>query len=95
MDQILREHAGQGRTPLTQSLVPPPPFNGAAARSTALEGTLAYRVELLEEGLDLLLRAQELSWQEKKAAAAASGGAAAAQEASNSDNSRGCCCTVM
>jgi hypothetical protein len=30
------------------------------------EGTLLQRVETLEEGMELLLRAQELSWQEEE-----------------------------
>lgn len=47
--------------------VPPEDLNKVASTHTAPEGTVLHRVEILEEGMELLLRAQELSWQEKAA----------------------------
>jgi hypothetical protein len=47
--------------------------SGAVARAaerrlaaSAPEGSLLRRVDLLEDGLELLLRAQDLSWQEEE-----------------------------
>lgn len=49
--------------------------------ANAPDGTLLYRLENLEMGMDVLLRAQELQWQES-----AKGG---------KKKARSCCCCVM
>jgi hypothetical protein len=36
------------------------------ARLSAVEGSLLHRVDVLEEALELLLRAQDLAWQEEE-----------------------------
>jgi hypothetical protein len=41
-----------------------------AERRSAPDGTLLQRLEALEEGMELLLRAQELSWREEERRAA-------------------------
>lgn len=45
----------------------------AAARLAAPGGSLLQRVDVLEEALDLLLRAQDLQWQEEERGRGAAG----------------------
>lgn len=49
------------------------------AKSWAPEGSLMWRVDLLEAGMELLLAAQEMSW----------------KGPATGDKSRNCCCTIM
>ncbi len=46
--------------------MPAAAMSPAPIERNAPEGTLLQRLEVLEEGLDLLLRAQELQWQKEE-----------------------------